>query len=542
MFASGAGLFAQPSEFPIFYWHGPPPAFNTLEQWQRVKECNFAVAGPTYYTPEDNRKLLGFCRQLGIRAIVSDPQLNREMLGRQDWRDVVGRVVAGYASEPALYGYYLIDEPNADLFPDLALLHGEVQRRDPKHPPFINLFPTYASPAQLGAPTYAEYVERFLTTVTPGILGYDHYALMKGGGIRADYFENLEIIREHGLRFNVPAWNTILSIPHYGYRDPSEGDMRWQAYTSLAYGMKGIGWFTYWTIKEFENEGVAIVSSNGQPARLFPIVRDINSEVRVLGRMLLRLTSTGVFHTGGVPVGCRRLGSDALVQVPQEAPLVLGFFRDEGGGDFVMIVNRDYTKPVEYAISFRSHVVSVAEVDATDGTLKALALSNRRARLKLRPGDGKLLQLTTSRPLTAINFQFNTDGDVEGWGHPHSLSDPNVKEGVLAMTFSGSDPFISRGNLRLASGTVTKIRVRMKLPPCNPAGQIFWSTADEPNLADDKHLDFPVRPDGAFHEYEIPVGTHPKWHGKTVTLIRFDPTTGGATPGSQVEIDYLRGE
>jgi hypothetical protein len=543
--ASGANLTAQqngPEEFPIFFWHGPPPAFNTLEHWQRVKECNFTVGGPTYYSPDDNRKLLAFCRQLGLRAIVSDPQLNREMLGRQDWRDVVGRIVSSYASEPALYGYYLIDEPNSELFPDLALLHAEVQRRDPKHPPFINLFPTYASTAQLGAPTYSDYIERFMTTVTPAILGYDHYALMKGGGIRADYFENLEIIREHGLRFNVPAWNTVLSIPHYGYRDPSEGDMRWQAYTSLAYGIKGIGWFTYWTIHEFEKEGVAIVGSDGKPARLFPIVRDINSEVRMLGRTLLQLTSTGVFHTGGVPVGCRRLGSDALVQVPPEAPLVLGFFRDPDGGELVMVVNRDYTKPVEYTVSFRPHVVSVAEVSATDGTLEPLALSNRRARLKLRPGDGRLLRLTTSRPLTAIAFQFNTDGDVEGWGHPHGLSEPSVKEGVLAMTFSGSDPFISRGNLRLAPGTVTKIRVRMKLPPCNPAAQLFWSTTDEPNLADDKHLDFPVQPDGAWHEYEIPVGTHPKWRGKTVTLIRFDPTTGGASPGSKVEIDYLRGE
>jgi hypothetical protein len=542
--ASCASLSAQPNgqEFPIFYWHGPPAAFNTLEHWQRVKECNFTVAGPTYYAPEDNRKLLAICRQLGLKAIVSDPELNREILGRQDWRNVVGRVVAGYASEPALFGYYLNDEPGSELFPDLALLNADVRQRDPKHPTFINLFPTYASSAQLGAPTYADYVQEFLTTVQPAILAYDHYALLKGGGTRADYFENLEIIREHALRFHVPPWNTILSIPHSGYRDPSEGEMRWQAYTSLAYGMKGIGWFTYWTIKEFENEGVAIVTTEGKPARLFPIVRDINSEVRVLGRTLLRLTSTGVFHSGGVPVGCRRLGSDALVQVPADAPLVLGFFRDPDGGEFVMVVNRDYMKPVEYGLGFRPHVVSVAEVDAADGTLKPLRLSNRRTRLNLRPGGGRLLRLTTSRPLTTLQFEFNAEGEIEDWGHPHSLTQPRGREGVMTMTFTGSDPFISRGNLRIAPNTVTKIRVRMKLPLCNPAAQLFWSTSDEPNLGDDKHLDFPVEPDGAFHEYEIPVGTHPKWRGKTVTLIRFDPTTGGAAPGSEVEIDYLRGE
>src|SRR4051812_15572729 len=194
---SGVVLLGQPvdspDEFPIFYWHGPPPSFNTLEQWQRVRDCNFTVAGPTYYGLEDNRKLLAFCRQLRLKAIVSDPQLNREILDRPDWRDAMGRVIANYASDPALYGYYLEDEPNSGLFPDLALIHAEVRRQDPVHRPFINLFPTYASSDQPGAPTYGGYVEKFLRIVKPAILAYDHYALMKGGNIRADYFENLEL-------------------------------------------------------------------------------------------------------------------------------------------------------------------------------------------------------------------------------------------------------------------------------------------------------------------------------------------------------------
>ncbi|HMJ66543.1 MAG TPA: hypothetical protein VK615_14460, partial [Candidatus Binatia bacterium] len=319
---SDVNLLAQQTqggeEFPIFYWHGPPAAFNTLEHWQRVKECNFTVAGPTYYNPEDNRKLLGFCRQLGLKAIVSDPQLNRQVLDRPEWRDVLAGVLSNYASNAAVYGYYLTDEPNSESFPDLALLHAEVRRRDPNHPPFINLFPTYASSEQLGAPTYADYLERFLHTVKPSILAYDHYALLKGGRIRADYFENLELIREHALRFNAAPWNTVLSIPHMVYRDPTEGEMRWQAYTSLAYGMKGIGWFTYWTIKEFENDGTAIVTREGRPARLYPIVREINREVRMVGKTLLGLTSTGVFHAGTVPAGCRRLGPDSVLQPVSE--------------------------------------------------------------------------------------------------------------------------------------------------------------------------------------------------------------------------------
>jgi hypothetical protein len=538
-----------PDEFPIFYWHGPTPAFNTLEHWQRVKECNFTVAGPTYYGTEDNRKVLAFCRQLGIKALLSDPRLNPQMLEQEDWREIVGRVVADYASDSATLGYYLHDEPNYSQFAALGQVNTEIQRRDPKHPVFVNLFPTYASSDQLGSPTYADHLEKYLTIVKPAILAYDHYALMKGGGLRADYFENLELIREHALRFDVPAWNTILSVPHLGYRDPTAGEIRWQAYTSLAYGMKGIGWFTYWTINGWEKEGTAILTTEGKPARLFPIVRQINGEVRVLGKILLRLNSTGVFHTHGAPPGCRRLGSDALVQIAGDPPLVLGFFRDPAGGDFAMVVNRDYARPLECSLSFRPHVTSVAEMSATDGSAKALSLSNQHARLKLAPGDGRLLRLTTNfaypqapKPVTMINFQFNSDGDAESWGHLNSLSAVSVKDGSLTMTITGSDPYFSRGNLRIARDSVTKIKLRMKLPPCDATAQFFWATSDEPDFRDDKYLDFPVKPDGTWHEYEIPVGTHAKWRGKIITAIRLDPTQGGAAPGTKVQIDHLRGE
>lgn len=65
-------------------------------------------------------------------------------------------------------------------------------------------------------------------------------------GDRPEYFENLEIIRRQALRVGVPFWNVILATPHFSYRDPSPADMRWQAYTTLAYGGKGLAYFTYW--------------------------------------------------------------------------------------------------------------------------------------------------------------------------------------------------------------------------------------------------------------------------------------------------------
>jgi len=213
-----------------------------------------------------------------------------------------------------------------------------------------------------------------------------------------------------------------------------------------------------------------------------------------------------------------------------------------------MIVNRDFTKPVEFEAALASHITAVEAISPMDGSLQPLGIQGGKIPLSLEPGDGTLLRLTTAfrypEPppvLEAIDFQFNTDGDDEGFGGTNSLSAPVVKDGLCTMDFTGNDPFVVRGNLRIAADQYSTIRVRMKLPACNAEGQLFWTTGEEPGFADDKYLNFPVIGDGQWHEYEIPVGTHEKWAGKQIRAIRLDPTTGGAEPGTQVQIDWIVG-
>lgn len=539
----------QPEEFPISYWHGPPATSNHPETWQVVEDCNFTFCGPRGgYTVEENRQMLDFCQQIGIKAMIVDGRIGPRMVAREDWQETIAQIVSDFGSHPALYGYYLKDEPNYADFEALRQISGEFLRHDPNHLAYINLFPTYASTKQLGTPTYADHLDQYLSIVKPRVLSYDHYCLMRDGTDRPDYFENLSLIREHGLRYGVPPWNIILSLSHLAYRDPTAGEMRWQVYTSLAYGMKGIMWFTYWSEKSWEKDGeIGIVDSDGKPARLYPIVQQLNGEMKMLGRTLLGLTSTGVFHTGEIPAGCRRQGTDSLLSAPPDVPLVIGFFRDREGADYVMVVNSNHDEPVEVPLTFLPHVVSIAEISATDGMERPVESSDRQMKLQLAAGDGRLLKLTTSfdypqppKVLTAIDFQF--DGDLQGWDGLQSLTEPVVKNGLVSLAFSGDDPSFSHTFLRIPPDTYAKLKLRMRLPPCNPSGQLFWTTSEEPNFEDDKYLNFPVVPDGEWHEYEIPVADHANWKGRSIQAIRLDPTTGGAASGSRVEIDWIVGE
>jgi hypothetical protein len=540
----------QPDEFPIGYWYGPPIEHNTAEAWRTVADCKFTFNGMSDYDRADSLKMLDYCQQAGIKAMVWDPRTRVSTLDQDDWQAVLAQVVADYGRHPALLGYFLADEPNYGLFGPLAKLSQELARLDPAHLPFINLFPTYASIEQLGNPTFADHLDKFLTIVKPVVLSYDHYALMNDGTDRPDWYENLTLIRDYGLRYNTPPWVVILSLPHLGYRDPTAAEMRWQVYTALAYGMKGIMYYTYWSPPGGEQSGeIAIVDSQGKPARLYPVVAQLNGEIQVLGKTLLGLTSTGVYHTGPTPLGATRLGTDEVLSTTTDRPLVIGLFRDPGGVQYALVANADHRAAVDAEFTLRPYVTAVAEVSAADGQPKPLALKEGKLALHLAAGDGKLLRLTSNfvypeppPTLREIGFEFNRDGELEGWVAANSLADPVVKDGTLTVTITGNDPHMIRSYMGLAPDQYSTLVVRMKLPPCDPEGQVFWTTGDSAGFADDKYLNFPVQPDGEWHEYRIPVGTHAMWKGKGVRALRLDPTVGGAQPGSKVEIDYLRGE
>lgn len=540
----------RPERFPIGFWSGPPAEHNTLETWQTVADCNFSFTGPRGgFSVEDNLKMLDFCEQAGVQTMVTDGRIGWAMTAVPGWEETVGKIVADYGDHPALFGYYLQDEPNFQHFEALGQIRAEFVRRDPDHLAYINLFPTYASVQQLGTPTYTEHVERFMEIVQPRVLSYDHYCLLRAGGIRPDYFENLAIIRDAALRHGADPWQIILSTEHLAYRAPTEAEMRWQAYTSLAYGMKGLMYFTYWTAPSREEDGLfAIVESDGQPARLYPVIRDLNAEILALGDTLLGLNSTGVYHTGAIPARGVRLGTDAVVRLPEELPLLLGMFEDAEGAQYAMIVNRDYQQPVEVPVSFLPHVIGVDVISPETGESEALELTDHALTLPLRAGGGKLLRLRTEfvypeppKIMERIDFRFDADGDSEGWGRQSAMSTPVIADGVMRMTIAGDDPHISRGMLRVPPDTHSTLKVRMRITGGADEAQVFWGIADEPGFRDDKYMNFTIIPDGQWHEYSIPVGEHEKWRGQEIVALRLDPSVGGAA-GETVEIDSIAGE
>jgi len=391
--------------FPLSYWVAPPAE---LARYAEAAECGFTIVPIPAETPEAGHRGLDLAEQVGLKGMVIDPRIHRDLPDQRDWERTVRAVVSDYSGHPALWGYYITDEPSFRHFANLARVVGALKAQDPKHVPYINLFPNYASADQLGTVDYHQHVHAYLETVQPPLLSYDHYALLEWGD-RPGYFANLEVMRSEALEAGVPFWNIILSTPHFCYRDPSPADLRWQVYTTLAYGGKGIGYFTYWT-PDIENYRNGIIGMFGQRTPKYEPVRQLNLELQHLGPHVASLTSTGVYHWPDAPLGATVLPGIGLAASiegsahDRRAQFVLGEFADPQGLPWVMVVNRDRERAVWTTLVLRTPRVVADEVSRSTGQLRPIARdqaveAGRRyadgliLQFWLAPADGRLIRL-----------------------------------------------------------------------------------------------------------------------------------------------------
>lgn len=100
-----------------------------------------------------------------------------------------------FKNHPALYGYYVTDEPSADDFKLVRDWINIIKEFDPIHPVYVNLYPNYALPSQMKKDSYENYLNEFTNAVPIDFISFDNYPLMSNK-IHSKWYENLEQIRK----------------------------------------------------------------------------------------------------------------------------------------------------------------------------------------------------------------------------------------------------------------------------------------------------------------------------------------------------------
>jgi len=347
--------------FPILPWDAlhdwKKPYRNPKHGLESVAECNFTLAG--FVKPED----LPLCEKLGLAAIMAPAETEEPWFGQ--WRKLndaeidqrVKQMVEKTAHSQAVLGYFIMDEPGAPAFPALAKVVAAVKKYAPGKLAYINLYPSYATvgapdKSQLGTATYTEYLERFVTEVKPQILSYDNYMVQYSDDLQdekkaAIYYADLLEVRRVAQQYGLPFWNIVSSNQIRKVTTiPSPANLAFQAYTTLAAGGRGVSWYKYYQ----DGYAYAPISNSGEKTETWQYLQAINKQVRTLGPIMNRLTSTGVFFTSPPPVESLPLLPGRIVkQVHSTAsprgmskttpPVMVGEFAARDGSDYVMLVN-----------------------------------------------------------------------------------------------------------------------------------------------------------------------------------------------------------
>jgi hypothetical protein len=349
----GAGRFVQ-QEFCVSFWYDPPADDRMAESYRQIAEANFNVVLGTHgaHTVEQIRRQLELCERLGLKAIV------RALDGK----------VTDLPDSPACIGYLLDDEPKARDFERLAGMVRAVREQRPGRLAFINLYPSHGNPKHWGVDSYDAYVSGFLQATGIDVLSFDRYPVMNPGIDERDgYCENLDVIRGHAMQAGIPFWNFFNIMPYGRHYDPTEAQVAWQIYTSLAYGARGVLYFCYWTPRggEFPRGG-AIIAADGRPTRHYDQVRRINARLRHLGPALMQLQSTAVVRIRPADPPGPLLAGTPLRDL-SEGDYLVGCFRRGDGRRAVLLNNYRDAYTAWPTVVFDGEAGRFQEVDQQTG-------------------------------------------------------------------------------------------------------------------------------------------------------------------------------
>ncbi|MDR1518011.1 MAG: beta-galactosidase [Dysgonamonadaceae bacterium] len=364
-------------EIPILAWIGIPADQTTVERFRELKNCGININFTFYPNIAEVQKALDAAKKAGVKIMPFCPELKNEP----------EKTVKALMKHPALYGYHLRDEPLITDFAEIAEWIKKVQSVNSKHGSYINLYPnddcvdTFFG-KEITNPIgqsehYAEYVDLFLKEVPVPYLSFDHYPITQKDGVNSlkrQWYENLEIIAAAAKKANIPFWAFALSAGHTNpgsapgnpYPTPTVADLKLQMYSNLAYGARGLQYFTYWghSDKWMEHTG-SPMTVDGKRTEVYDYLKLVNDEIQTLAPVFLNSKVLWVRHTGTLPLGTKALEQlpSKIKELKTDGGAVVSLL-EKGTRQFLVVVNRESQKPMKLTIKTDDDVKKVLK-DAT---------------------------------------------------------------------------------------------------------------------------------------------------------------------------------
>ena len=383
--------------------YGPPPAkLLNDEQYKVIKDAHVDIIlniGPgVEHNKEGNLKTLDMAKKYGLTVYTYDGRINQG-------DDKIREMVNDFKNHPALGGYYITDEPDSARLQSAVELQKKVKALDPSKDAYINHLPDWA---------VNNYENEFLKRYIEGVgkenlnyLAYDNYPYKRKQKLEKTYFNNLEIIRRVGLKYNVKTSSCLQSFGMglkgvVELRRPDADEIRMNVYSNLAYGVKNAVWYTYYTQDNVNPEAMAmyksVIDSVGVKTDMYEPFQKMNAEMKQLGKTLINLDALEVYHTGdSLWIGTSHPPADFAWKVQDaKADVIFSRLTDKSTGkEYLMIVNKSFKLPKTFTFQANESVAKMKEISKVNGKPSRSDFDRKKRTIttSFLPGEGKLFVL-----------------------------------------------------------------------------------------------------------------------------------------------------
>lgn len=312
--------------------------YLTDEIFERVQNSGINLvnyAWRDYYESEaDVKAMLSLAEKYKIGYFVGDARLNTsyDFVNATGVTDATALTAVEVAQKLGDYSYYqsalgthVIDEPVPDssiydtskklkYFQDISkTLNTYVNTNG-----FMTMRPEDATCFTLGT-NYSEFWDTFIKNTTPQVLAFDDYPFNdnadEGVGNATGYFTSLSIVRQKAIDNKLPFWAHVQAGGDFESGSTAtegeiatEAETYWNVNTSLAYGAKGISWFTLMQFPEYvkdDEDGTGatatsgLIAQNHTTTKFYTYAQNANKQIQAVDEVLMKASNKGVVAAGG---------------------------------------------------------------------------------------------------------------------------------------------------------------------------------------------------------------------------------------------------
>lgn len=149
--------------------------------------------------------------------------------------------------------------------------------------------------------------------------------------------------------------------------------------------------------------------------------------------------------------------------------------------------------------------------------------------------DNSIFELC--RKEVSLGWEFDKNGNTEGWRNGRRLFDTTARDGKLTATISAFDPYwiypAGLTTFDAALYRILEIRYRI-IDASDVLAQFMWTTT---STSGNQWIEFRITTDGEWHIAVVDLPTETNWVDK-ITSLRFDPVKDALS--GRVEVDYIR--